>query len=101
MTSEGDAKSPDEFLARANALLARLQKAAGVNEGPMTQGDLDVLAAASMELLTSAIANMPEPRRGETVRALSETLAVDVAKKRERLEQKIPNRRLDAPKGSA
>lgn len=46
------------------------------------------------------LANMPEPGHGERVRALSESLAVDVAKKRERIEQKIPNRTLDALKGS-
>ena len=39
--------------------------------------------------------------RAASHRGLSETLAIDVAKKRERLEQKIPNRKLDAPKGSA
>jgi len=92
MTSEVAAK----FLTDLDVMSDKLKKAAGVSEGPMTQHDLDVLAAAAMALLTSAIANMPEPRRGETVRGLSETLAIDVAKQRERLEQKIPNRRLDA-----
>jgi len=53
-----------------------------------------------------ALANMPEPMRGERVRGLSATLASDVAQKRRRIEQKIPNRKLDAlrqtpPKGSA
>jgi hypothetical protein len=35
---------------------------------------------------------MPESQRGRRVRRLSETLAADVAKKRERLEQKILGR---------
>jgi hypothetical protein len=38
---------------------------------------------------------MPESHRGRRVRRLSETLAADVAKKRERLKQKILGR-LDA-----
>jgi hypothetical protein len=97
MTSEAAAK----FLADVDAMFGRLKKAAGVSLGPMTQHDLDVLAAAAMALLTRTVANMPEPRRSETVRGLSETLAIDVAKQRERLEQKIPIRRLDTPKGSA
>jgi hypothetical protein len=67
----------------------------------MKLGDLEILAAASMELLTLTLANTPEPARGETVRGLSATLATDVAQKRKRLEQKIPNRRLDTPEGSA
>jgi hypothetical protein len=87
-------------------LLERLKKAANVGEGPMSLGKLDILAAASMELLALALANMPEPMRGDTVRGLSKTLATDVAQKRKRIEQKIPNRKLDAlrqapPKGSA
>jgi hypothetical protein len=53
-----------------------------------------------MELLTTALANMPEPRRGELVGGLSTTMAADVARKREWLEQ-ILGRRLDTPKGSA
>jgi hypothetical protein len=65
-------------------------------KGLMSQGDLDVLAAAAMELLTMVLANMPEPIRGERVKGLSATLAANVAQKRERLEQKIPDRRLDA-----
>jgi len=89
MTSEDDAKFLREFGPRATDLLVRLQKAAGVREGPMSLGDLQVLAAAAMELLTSASANMPEPRRGEVVRRLSETMAADVARKRERLEQRF------------
>jgi len=93
MTSEDKAKFLKEFGPRRDALLGQLKKAAGVSDGPMSQGDLAVLAAASMELLTLAIANMPQPRRGETVRALSWTLAIDVAKKRERIEQKIQNRK--------
>jgi hypothetical protein len=95
------AKFLKTFDPRTEALLERLHKAAGLNEGPMTLGDLDILVAASMELLTSALANLPEPTRGERVRGLSETLAADVAKKRARLEQKIPSRRLDTPEGSA
>ena len=88
MAKEGDVLK--EFVRRVNALLDRLQKAAGVSEGPMNQADLDVLAVASVELLTNALANMPEPMRGDRLRAFSETLAADVAKKRERIEQSIP-----------
>ena len=69
-------------------MLRRLQKAAGVGKPkPMNLGDLEVIAAASMELLTTALANMPEPRRGELVGGLSTTIAADVARKREWLEQ--------------
>jgi hypothetical protein len=101
MTSKDKAGFLKEFGPRRDALLERLKRAANVAEGPMSLGKLDIIAAASMELLTLAIANMPEPRRGEVVRGLSATLADDVAQKRKRLEQKIPNRRFDAPKGSA
>ena len=53
-----------------------------------------------MELLTTALANMPEPRRGEIVKGLSTTIAADVARKREWLEQKLPGRPpFDTPKG--
>jgi hypothetical protein len=38
-----------------------------------------------MDLVISALANMPEPMRGQRVKGLSETLAADVAKKREQL----------------
>jgi hypothetical protein len=80
-------------------MLRRLQKAAGVGKPkPMNLADLEVLAAALLELLTTTLANMPEPRR-EIVR--SAELAADVSKKREWLEQRFPIRRLDAPKGSA
>ena len=54
------------------------------------EGDLDVLAVASVELLTNTLANMPEPMRGDRLRAFTETLEADVAKKRERIEQSIP-----------
>jgi hypothetical protein len=106
MTSEDKAKFLKELGPRRDALLERLKKAANVGEGPMSLGKLDILAAASTELLTLALANMPEPMRGERVRGLSATLARDVAQKRRRIEQKIPNRKLDAlqqtpPKGSA
>ena len=68
MTSEGEAKFWGEFGPRRDAMLRRLQKAAGVGKPkPMNLGDLEVIAAASMELLTTALANMPEPRRGELV----------------------------------
>jgi len=83
-----------EFVRRVNALLERLQKAAGLGEGAMNQADLDVLAVASAELLTNTLANMPEPMRSDRLKAFSETLAADVAKKRERIEQ-------STPKGSA
>ena len=104
MTSEDKAKFLKEFGPRRDAMLEK--KAANVGEGPMSLGKLDILAAASMELLTLALANMPEPTRGERVKGLSATLAADVAQKRKRIEQKIPNRRLDAlrqtpPKASA
>jgi hypothetical protein len=101
MASEGDAKFWKEFGPRRDALLERLKKAAGVSGGKINLGELEVLAAASMELLTLTLANMPEPKRGEIVRGLTETLAADVAQKREHLENKLPNRRLDTPKGSA
>jgi hypothetical protein len=96
MANEGYARFLDEFRPRVNVLLARLRKAAGADDGPMSLGDLDILAAASMELLTSALANMPEPMRGKMVNKLSEIFAADVAEKRQRLEQKIPGRQLDA-----
>jgi len=89
MAKEGD-EVLKEFVRRVNVLLDRLQKAAGVDKGPMNQADLDVLAVASVELLTNTLANMPEPMRGHRLRALSETLAADVAKKRKRIEQSIP-----------
>ena len=102
MTSEDTARFLREFGPRRDAMLRRLHKAAGVGKPkPMNLADLEVLAAATAELLTNTLANMPEPRRGEVVRGLSETLAVDVARKREWLEQRIPDRRFDAPKGSA
>ena len=89
MAKEGD-EVLKEFVRRVNAMLERLQKAARVGEGPMNQADLDVLAVASVELLTNTLANMPEPMRGDRLRALSVTLEADVAKKRERIEQSIP-----------
>jgi hypothetical protein len=102
MSSEDTERFLREFGPRRDAMLRLLQKAAGVGKPkPMNLADLEVLAAASMELLTTTLANMPEPRRGEIVRGLSETLAGDVAKKREWLERNIPSRRFDEPKGSA
>ena len=95
MANERYAKFLKEFGPRVTELLDRLQKAAGVSEKPVTSGDLDILAAASWELLTTTLANMPEAQRGRRVTQLSETLAAAVAKKRERLEQKIAGR-LDA-----
>jgi len=89
MAKEGD-EVLKEFVRRVNTLLDRLQKAAGLGEGPMTQADLDVLAVASVELLTNTLANMPEPMRSDRLSALSETLATDVAKKRKRIEESIP-----------
>ena len=56
----------------------------------MNQADLDVLAVASAELLTNTLANMPEPIRNDRLKAFSEALAADVAKKRVRIEQSIP-----------
>ena len=95
MASERYAKFLKDFGPRVTELLDRLEKSAGVSERPMTSGDLDILAAASWELLTTTLANMPESQRGKRVRRLTETLAAAVAKKRERLEQKIAGR-LDA-----
>jgi hypothetical protein len=92
MPSERYAKFLKEFGPRVTELLDRLEKAAGVSERPMTSGDLDILAAASWELLTTTLANMHEAQRGRRVRQLSETLATDVAKKRGRVEQKIAGR---------
>ena len=92
MASERYAKFLKDFGPRVTELPDRLQKAAGVSERPMTLGDLDILAAASWELLTTTLANMPESQRRRRVRQLSETLAAGVAKKRERLEQKIVGR---------
>ena len=89
MAKEGD-EVLKEFVRRVNTLLDRLQKAAGLGEGPMTQADLDVLAVASVELLTNTLANMPEPMRGDRLRAFTESLEADAAKKRERIEQSIP-----------
>jgi hypothetical protein len=95
MTSEAETKFMKEFGPRRDAMLGRLAEAAGVTQPkPMSLGDLEVLAAASMELLTTALANIPEPRRGELVNGLSATMAADVARKREWLEQRIPGRRL-------
>jgi hypothetical protein len=58
MAKEGE-EVLKEFVRRVNAMLERLQKAARVGEGPMNQADLDVLAVASVELLTNTLANMP------------------------------------------
>jgi alcohol dehydrogenase class IV len=88
MTQQGE-EVLKEFVRRVNALLDRLQKVAGLEEGAMNQADLDVLAVASVELLTNTLANMPEPMRSDRLKAFSETLAADVAKKRERIEQSI------------
>ena len=102
MTSEDMERFLREFGPRRDAMLRRLHKAAGVHKAkPMNLADLEVLAAATAELLTNTLANMSEPRRGEVVRGLSETLAAEVAKKREWLEQRLPIRRFDEPKGSA
>jgi hypothetical protein len=92
-----------EFVRRVNALLDRLQKAAGLGEGAMNQADLDVLAVASAELLTNTLANMPEPMRSDRLKAFSETLAADVAKKRERLNRafrKVQRKRLESTRRS-
>ena len=78
MTSEDKAKFLKEFGPRRDAMLEK--KAANVGEGPMSLGKLDILAAASMELLALALANMPEPMRGERVKGLSATLAATLLK---------------------
>ena len=93
-----DAKYMEEFGPRVVGVLDRLQKAAGVGE-LRTRADLDILAAAALELLTSALANMPEPMRGERVRGVSETLTAEVAKKREQLGLNVLQQ--TPPKGSA
>jgi len=60
MTSEGEMKFWGEFGPRKDAMLRRLQKAAGVGKPkPMNLGDLEVIAAASMELLTTAWPKCP------------------------------------------
>jgi hypothetical protein len=89
MAEGGDAVLK-EFVRRVSALLDRLQKAAGLGVGQMSQADLDVLAVASVELLTNTLANMPEPMRSDRLRAFKASLKADVAKKRMRIEQSIP-----------
>ena len=98
MTSEAEMRFLKEFGPRVAALVNRLQEAAGVRE-LRTRADLDILAAAALELLTSALANMPEPMRCQRVRGLSETLAADVEKKREQLGLDVLQQ--TPPKGSA
>ena len=98
MTSEAEMRFLKEFGPRVAALVDRLQEAAGVRE-LRTRADLDILGAAALELLTSALANMPEPMRGQRVRGVSETLAADVAKKREQLGVDVLQQ--TPPKGSA
>jgi len=64
----------------------------------MSLGDLDILAAASMELLALAIAKMPKSMRDVRLKGLPAVLAADVAQKRKRIEQTIAQ---TIPKGSA
>jgi hypothetical protein len=98
MTSEAEMRFLKEFGPRVAALVNRLQEAAGVRE-LRNMADLDILAAAALELLTSALANMPEPMRGKRVSGVSETLAAEVAKKREQLGLDVLQH--TPPKGSA
>jgi len=98
MTSEAETRFLKEFGPRVAALVDRLQEAAGVRE-LRTRADLDILAAALWELLATTLANMPEPMRGQRVTGLSETLAADVAKKREQLGLDVLQQA--PPKGSA
>ena len=98
MTSEAETRFLKEFGPRVAALVDRLQEAAGVRE-LRTRADLDILAAALWELLATTLANMPEPMRGQRVTGLSETLAADVAKKREQLGLDVLQHA--PPKGSA
>jgi len=98
MTSEAETRFLKEFGPRVAALVDRLQEAAGVRE-LRTRADLDILAAALWELLATTLANMPEPMRGQRVTGLSETLAADVAKKREQLGLDVLQQ--TPPKGSA
>ena len=80
----------DEFDSRVQALLEHLKKATGLSEGSMSLGDLDILAAASMELLALAIAKMPKSMRDVRLKGLPAVLAADVAQKRKHIEEKIP-----------
>ena len=68
MTSEDKAKFLKEFGPRRDVLLERLKKAANVGEGPMSLGKLDILAAASMELLTLALPICPSRRVAKGLR---------------------------------
>ena len=70
MASEENTKFRQEFGLRVTNLLNRLLKAARVGKDRMKQGDLDVLTAATMELLTMTLANMPEPIRSKRVRRI-------------------------------
>jgi len=88
----------DEFDSRVQVLLEQLKKTAGLSEGSMSLGDLDIVAAASMELLALAIANMPKSMRDVRLKAMPWILAADVAQKRKRIEQKIEQ---TIPTGSA
>jgi hypothetical protein len=90
VTDEDRAKFLKEFGSRVNALVDRLQKATGLNEGPISLGDLDILAAALMELLGFALANMPEPMCRERLNGFPTILEGDVAQKRRRIGQMIP-----------
>ena len=96
--SEMEMANEDEFDSRVQALLEQLKKAAGLSEGPMSLGNLDILAAASMELLALAIANMPKSMREIRLKGLPAILAADAAQKRKRIEQTIEQA---IPKGSA
>ena len=96
--SEMEMANEDEFDSRVQALLEHLKKATGLSEGSMSLGDLDILAAASMELLALAIAKMPKSMRDVRLKGLPAVLAADVAQKRKRIEQTIEQ---TIPKGSA
>ena len=98
MTSEAEMRFLKEFGPSVAVLVDRFQEAAGVRE-LRTRADLDILAAALWELLATTLANMPEPMRGQRVTGLSETLAADVAKKREQLGLDVLQQ--TPPKGSA
>jgi len=79
-----------EFVRRVNALLDRLQKAAGLGHGAMNQADLDVLAVASAELLNKHLRPTCPNRCAATGLGHSRRASRPMLpKKRERIEHSI------------
>ena len=101
MTSQSDATFLEEFPSRRTALVAKLLKAGDAGEGPKSLGDLTILTAAATDLSIWALANTPEPPRGDRIRRVIANLGTDVVHARKLLEREIPERRLDTPEGSA